>query len=294
MHDVLIVGGGHGGAQAAIALRQRGFAGSIAIVGEEPDLPYERPPLNKAYLAGDKPFDRILIRPARFWAERSIDLLLGRRAVAVDPAARSVRVEDGETLRYGTLVWSAGGHARRLACNGHDLSGVHTVRCRSDIDRLAAELAATARVAVVGAGYVGLEAAATLRKLGKAVVVLEAHDRVLARVTGTQLAAFLANEHRAHDVDVRTNVVVDGLVGTGSVAGVRLADGEVIAADMVIAGIGIVPAVAPLLEAGAEGGNGVLVDPLCRTSLPDIRAIGDCALHHNAFAATNPIRLESV
>ena len=294
-YDVLIVGGGHAGAQAAIALRQAGFAGTVGIVNAEPELPYERPPLSKDYLAGDKPFERLLIRPAAFWAERRIDMVLGRTVDAVDPDAHRVTTDDGASIGYGTLVWATGGAARRLACAGHDLAGVHSVRSRADVDRMIGELPQVTRVVVVGGGYIGLEAAAVLATLGKQVVVLEALDRVLARVAGEPLSRFYEAEHRAHGVDVRLGVAVNAVEGTGGrVTGVRLADGTVLPADMVIVGIGIVPVVAPLLAAGATGGNGVAVDSRCRTSLTDVFAIGDGALHANGFADGAAIRLESV
>jgi 3-phenylpropionate/trans-cinnamate dioxygenase ferredoxin reductase subunit len=293
--EVLIVGGGHGGAQAAIALRQRKFVGTMAIVGEEPELPYERPPLSKEYLAGDKTFARILLRPAAFWDERDVSMLTGRRVVSVDPAAHVVATHCGETIGYATLIWATGGYPRRLTCPGHDLAGVHYVRTRADVDGIIGDLAATARVAVIGGGYIGLEAAAVLAKLGKTVTVIEAQDRVLARVAGTPLSRFYEAEHRAHSVDVRLRSIVECIEArAGRACGVRLAGGEIVAADMVIVGIGIVPAVEPLLAAGAAGGNGVTVDEGCRTSLPDIYAIGDCAAHPNDFAEGATIRLESV
>ena len=293
--NVLIVGGGHGGAQAAIALRQNGFAGTLAIVGEEPEHPYERPPLSKDYLAGDKAFERILIRPTAFWEERQVSMLLGQRVTAVDPAAHIVRTESGEEYGYGKLIWATGGHPRRLTCPGYDLVGVHGVRARADVDRLIGELGDTRQVVVIGGGYIGLEAAAVLTKLGKHVTVLEALDRVLARVAGEPLSRFYEAEHRARGVDVRLGVTVECIEEIdGRATGVRLATGEILPAQIVIVGIGIVPAVEPLLAAGAKGGNGVAVDPQCRTSLPDIFAIGDCAAHTNVFADGATIRLESV
>jgi len=293
--DVLIVGAGHGGAQAALALRQRKFGGRIAIVGEEPEIPYERPPLSKDYLAGEKPFERILIRQPAFWEERDIAMLTGRRVVSVDPVAHEVACADGGIIGYGRMIWAAGGHPRRLPCEGHDLAGVHSVRTRADVDRLKTELASTRRVAVIGGGYIGLEAAAVLTKLGKAVTVLEAQGRVLARVAGEALSRFYEAEHRAHGVDVRLGVTVERLEGQdGRITGVRLAGGELVPAEMAIVGIGIVPAVEPLLAARAEGGDGVSVDRHGRTSLPDIFAVGDCARHANPFAEDLPIRLESV
>ena len=294
-YDVLIVGAGHGGAQAAIALRQEGFAGSIAIVGEERELPYERPPLSKEYLSGDKARERLLIRPAQFWLEREVAMLAGHRIVRVDPTTHRVHCENGQTIGYDRLVWATGGAPRRLACDGGDLAGVHTVRTLADADRMRDELATTSRVVVIGGGYIGLEAAAVLTKLGKSVTVIEALDRVLARVAAEPLSRFYESEHRAHGVDVRLGCAVDCIEGAeGRVTGVRLADGEVLPCEMVIVGIGIVPAVESLIAAGADGGNGVAVDEYCRTSLPHIFAIGDCALHANRYAAGASIRLESV
>ncbi len=294
-YDILIVGAGHGGAQAAIALRQAKFTGTIAIIGDEPEYPYERPPLSKEYLAGDKSFERILIRPATFWSDREIAMLLGQRVTALDPEGHEVRLENGNVVGYGRLIWATGGSPRRLICSGHDLAGVHTIRNRADVDRMNAELTGVSRAVVIGGGYIGLEAAAVLAKFGKQVIVLEALDRVLARVAGEPLSRFYEAEHRAHGVDVRLNAKVECIEERdGWVSGVRLADGEVLECDMVIVGIGIVPAVEPLIAAGAEGGNGVSVDSQCRTSLMDVYAIGDCALHTNAFAAGASIRLESV
>ena len=291
---VVIVGAGHGGAQAAIALRQNGYAGPIKLVGREPEIPYERPPLSKDYLAQEKAIERIQIRPLSFWADKSVDLILGEEVTAVDATAHVVSLASGTTLSYDHLIWATGGDPRRLTCSGAELAGIHVVRTRADVDAIMAELDSTTKVAVIGGGYIGLEAAAVLRKLGKDVVLLEALPRVLARVAGEELSAFYESEHRAHGVDLRTGVGVVALEGTDRVSGVTLGDGTSVAADMVIVGIGIIPSVEPLLAAGAHGGNGVLVDAQCRTSLPDIYAIGDCAAHANAFADDATIRLESV
>jgi 3-phenylpropionate/trans-cinnamate dioxygenase ferredoxin reductase subunit len=293
--DVLIVGGGHGGAQTALMLRQHGFEGSIAIAGDEPELPYDRPPLSKEYLAGEKAWERLLLRPADVWRDRQVEMLTGTRIVRVDPDAHEVATADGRTIGYGRLVWAAGGAPRLLTCSGADVAGVHTVRNRADVDRMIAELPGVERAVVVGGGYIGLEAAAVLSKLGKKVTVLEALDRVLARVAGEPLSRFYEAEHRAHGVDVRLDARVDCIEASGGRAtGVRLADGEVLPAQMVIVGIGVAPAVEPLAEAGAETGNGVRVDGQCRTSLPDVFAIGDCAEHRNRFAGDDWVRLESV
>jgi len=265
------------------------------LLGDETHPPYERPPLSKDYFSGEKTFDRILIRPRAFWAERDIMLLLGRCGVAVDPASHRVTLQDGDSIRYRRLVWATGGSPRRLGCVGHDLTGVHVVRTRTDVDAIVQAVESVERVVVVGGGYIGLETAAALTKYGHKVTVVEALDRVLARVAGEPLSRFYEAEHRAHGVDVRLNAQVDHIVGVdGQVTGVALSDGTILPADMVIVGIGIIPSVDPLLVAGAAGGNGVAVDGHCRTSLPDIHAIGDCALHENRFADGAWIRLESV
>ena len=293
--DLVIVGTGHGGAQAALALRQHGFAGSILMIGRDREPPYERPPLSKEYLAGEKPFERMLIRPAGFWAERDVQLMLETNVSRLDPAAKELTVSGGATVSYGTLVWAAGGDARRLSCPGAQLAGIHAVRDKADTDALRADLEAGARRAVVvGGGYIGLEAAAVLNKLGCDVVVVEMLDRVLARVAGEDLSRFYEAEHRAHGVAILLQAEVEAIEGEERVTGVRLTSGETIECDVVVAGIGIVPSVGPLIAAGAAGANGVDVDQFCRTSLPDVYAIGDCAAHANPYANGAVIRLESV
>ncbi|WP_336978916.1 NAD(P)/FAD-dependent oxidoreductase [Altererythrobacter fulvus] len=295
-YDVIIVGTGHGGAQAAIALRQQGFEGSILMLGRDSQPPYERPPLSKEYLSREKPLERILIRPPHFWGDKNVELKLGAAVTEVDPAAHEVVLGDGTRLGYGSLIWAAGGDPRRLSCPGADLAGIHYVRDLADADAMMAELDGGAkRVAVIGGGYIGLEAAAVLTKFGCEVTLLEALPRVLARVAGEDLSRFYEAEHRAHGVDLRTETMVEAIEGDGTrVTGVKLASGEVVPAEMVVVGIGIVPAVGPLIAAGAAGGNGVDVDEFCRTALDDVYAIGDCAAHANGFAGGAVIRLESV
>ncbi len=294
--DVVIVGAGHGGAQCAIALRQNGFEGTIAVIGREPEYPYERPPLSKEYFAREKTFDRLYIRPPTFWAEKGVEFRLSTEVTDVDPVAKQLTLSDGSTLGYGKLVWAAGGDPRRLSCPGADLAGIHAVRTREDCDRLMAEVDNGVRnIAVIGGGYIGLEAAAVLTKLGCKVTLLEALPRVLARVAGEELSAFYEKEHRDHGVDLRTGVTVEALEGDGAtVSGVKLGDGEMIPAEAVIVGIGIVPAVGPLIKAGAAGANGVDIDEYCRTSLPDVYAIGDCAAFACDFAGGMVMRVESV
>ncbi|HEY5721126.1 MAG TPA: FAD-dependent oxidoreductase [Allosphingosinicella sp.] len=293
--DVAIVGAGHGGAQAAIQLRQLGFAGTIGLIGAEEEPPYERPPLSKDYLAGEKRFERMLIRPESFWAEREVALVPGTRILSIDSEARTLAAGDGRSFGYGALVWATGGKPRRLTCEGGDLAGVHVLRCRAEVDRIRAELERAERVAVIGGGYIGLEAAAVFTKLGKQVTVVEALERVLARVAAPEISHFYEAEHCGHGVALLLGRSVDRILGKGGRArSVVLGDGTEIETDLVIAGIGIQPEADPLLEAGAEGGNGVHVDSHCRTSLPDVYAIGDCAAQVSRFAGGARVRLESV
>lgn len=294
--DVLIVGSGHAGAQAAIMLRQIKYEGSIGIIGAETHLPYERPPLSKDYFSGEKSFERITIRPQAFWDERAIQFHLGDAVIAVDANAHQVTTASGAQFGYGTLIWATGGEPRRLQLDGADLSGVHVVRTRDDADAILAEVTKARNVAIIGGGYIGLEAAAVISKMGLNVTVIEALPRVLARVAGEPLSRFIEGEHRDHGVTVMLDAGVSAFEGVdGHVTAVRLADGSAVPADIIIVGIGIIPAVEPLIAAGAEGGlGGVLVDSHCRTSLPDIYAIGDCAAHPNMFADGAVIRVESI
>lgn len=295
--DVVIVGTGHGGAQAAIALRQQGFDGSILMIGRDDAPPYERPPLSKEYLAGDKGFERIMIRPEKFWADKAIGLRLGAAVTGLDPEAKALKLADGSKVAYGTLIWSGGGDPRRLPCAGANCGHVFYVRDKRDADAMMAALSGGARRAVViGGGYIGLEAAAVLRKLGCEVTLVEMLPRLLARVAGEELSDFYAAEHRRQGVDIRLAHGVTEIVAghSGKASGVLLDNGERIECDMVVVGIGIVPAVGPLIAAGAAGSSGVDVDEYCRTTLEDVYAIGDCAAHANDFAGGAVIRLESV
>jgi len=294
--DVVIVGTGHGGAQTAIALRQRGHEGSIMLIGREQAPPYERPPLSKDYLSGDKSFERIMIRPEQFWADKGIDLRLGSAVGEIDPVAHNVMLSDGSTIGYRKLVWAGGGDPRRLGVPGANQRGVFHVRDKRDADAMMAALANGAkRAVVIGGGYIGLEAAAALRGHDCEVTVVEALDRVLARVAGEDLSRFFEAEHRRQGVDIRlSHAVVQIVHEDGRAVGVELEGGEILPCDMVVVGIGIVPAVAPLIAAGAAGSNGVDVDVYCRTTLDDVYAIGDCAAHTNPYADSAVIRLESV
>ncbi|MEW4467093.1 FAD-dependent oxidoreductase [Parasphingorhabdus sp. JC815] len=295
-YDTLIVGAGHAGAQAAIALRQQKFDGTIGLLGNEKYPPYERPPLSKEYLAGDKPFERIMLRPESFWSEREIDLLTGYRVAKVDPVGKTVTLSTDDEIGFGNLIWATGGSPRMLDCPGSQARNIHGVRSRADVDKIMAALPTTETVVVVGGGYIGLEAAAVLTKLGKKVTILESLDRVLSRVAGETLSRFYEEEHRKQGVTVELEATVEAFETdeNGMATGVKLSDGRVLNADMIIVGIGIIPETGPLVAAGAAAGNGVDVDQHCRTSLDSIYAIGDCAAHGNRYADGAHIRLESV
>ncbi len=266
------------------------------MIGRDAAPPNERPPLSKEYLAGDKTFERIMIRPEKFWADKGIELRLGSGVSEIDWMAHTVTLMDGSTVGYRKLIWAAGADPRRLGVPGANQKGIFYVRDKRDADAMMEALEAGAkRAVVIGGGYIGLEAAAVLRKLGCEVTVLEAQDRVLARVAGEELSRFYEEEHRRQGVDVRLSQGIAEVLGEdGKVTGVKTESGEEIACDMVIVGIGIVPAIAPLIAAGAAGSNGVDVDIYCRTTLDDIYAIGDCAAHANPYADSAVIRLESV
>jgi len=295
VYDVVVVGAGHGGVHLATSLVKSGYAGSVALLGAELAAPYERPPLSKGYLLGAETFDDIAFRPATYWATSPVELLLGRRVTRVLPERRCVVTADGEPIGYRRLVWAAGGRARELPVPGQHLAGVHSVRTLADANAVRAELSTARAAVVIGGGYIGLETAAAFRKLGVAVTVVEQQPRLLARVTSPVVSAHFLRLHRAAGVDVRLGAGVTELRGTGGrVRSVALTTGEELPADLVIVGVGLVPNIEPLAAAGLACGNGVEVDERCRTTAPDISAIGDCASHPNRFAAGARIRLECV
>ncbi|MBW8297165.1 FAD-dependent oxidoreductase [Sphingopyxis sp.] len=294
--DVLIVEAGHAGAHAAIELRRKGYQVSIVLLSAENELPYERLPLSKSYLAGETSLPKMLLRPESFWGEKQIDLQLGAEVVAIDASGKTARPRDGDSIALKSMIWAAGGAARRVGGALSGMSESYVIRCRADFDRLRSDLGAnTPGVAIIGAGYIGLEAAAVLSERGCRVSVIEVQDRPLARVAGEEIAAFYQQEHEARGVAFHFGVQVGGAdkVANGLCA-LRLLSGARVQCDLVIEGIGIVPAIGPLCEAGAAGENGIRADDHCRTSLPDVYANGDCAEHHNRFAGGMILRLESV
>ncbi|MFP6560108.1 NAD(P)/FAD-dependent oxidoreductase [Paraburkholderia sp. B3] len=291
---VVIVGAGHAGGNAAALLRQYGFEGRIVLMGAEPVPPYHRPPLSKAYLKGEADVERLWLKPRAFYDDNRIELALGAAAQTLDRAGKTIALADGSALAYDKLILATGSVPRALAIPGHDLHGVVALRSLADADVLRERVQPGEKLVVIGAGYIGLEAAAAARQLGHDVTVLEAAPRVLGRVTGETVSAFYANEHRAQGVDLRLGARIEALVGEGGkLTGVKLASGEVVPATLALVGIGIAPNVTLAQQAGLVCENGVQVDDDARTADPDIYAIGDCAsrpLSH--YGRTG--RLESV
>lgn len=292
--SVVIIGGGQAGAQAVASLRQWGHEGSICLIGDEAALPYQRPPLSKAYLKGEMTEDRLYFRPTAWYEDQKIDVLTGMSATAIDRAKRRVALSNGGHVAYDALILATGSRPRRLPLPGAGLGGVHELRGLDHVRALAPAATQGKRIIIVGAGYIGLEAAAVARALGLEVTVLEMADRVLARVTGPVMSQFYADLHRRHGVDIRTGIRLEELVGTGGqVSAARLVGGEEIPCDLVLVGIGIVPNQELAEEAGLACRNGILVDRDARTNDPRIFAAGDCAVRPLVHYGRNG-RLESV
>jgi len=274
---VVIIGAGQAGGQAAYSLRLGGFAGAITIVGEEPQPPYQRPPLSKAYFKGELEADRLFLKPVEYYAEHGIDLLTGEAATLIDLDARTLELASGKALPWDRLVIATGSRPRKLAVEGAELAGILELRTLKDVDLLKQAAFKEARLVVVGAGYIGLEAAAVANQLGLEVTVLEAMQQVLSRVAGPEIGQFYNRVHRAAGVDIRTGARLEAFEGQDHVSGVRLGDGEVIPADVVLVGVGVVPNMELASEAGLVCGNGIVVDGEMRTSDPHVYAIGDVA-----------------
>jgi len=290
---LVIVGGGQAAAQAAQTLRQQSYAGAITIVGEEPFAPYQRPPLSKKYFAGEVPRERLLLRPAAFYAEKGVALELGRRVLELDAGACTLRLDDGRTLHYDRLLLATGSRVRTLDAPGTQLPGVHYVRTIADIDAINASLTPNGSIVVIGGGYIGLEIAAVARQRGFAVTVLEAFDRVLARVVSSEVSAFYERAHRAAGVEIHCGAAVRALHGAQRVESVEIADGRRFRCDAAVIGIGIVPNVELARDAGLACANGVSVDEHARTGDANIFAAGDCTSHPHPLYGRD-VRLESV
>jgi 3-phenylpropionate/trans-cinnamate dioxygenase ferredoxin reductase subunit len=292
-HSVVIVGAGQAGFQTAAALRQDGFEGEITLVGNEPGVPYQRPPLSKAYLMGKVTAENIQFRPEKFYAEHRITLLHGE-AEAIARTNRRVTLRDGNAVAYDHLVLALGAHNRALPVPGAELKGVYGLRTMQDADAIAAKLKTARNVVVVGAGFIGLEIAAVAAAAGASVHVLELGDRPMARALTPETSAFFTQAHRGFGVQLDFRQGLGRIVGeAGSVTGVETSDGRTLPADLVVVGIGILPNVQLATETGLDIENGIRVDAYLLTSDPAISAVGDCAFFPSQYADGH-IRLESV
>ena len=289
---IAIIGGGHAGGRAAEAMRQAGFGGNVILIGAEAYVPYERPPLSKELLAPDADVDKVFFNPPDFYAQNRIELRLETRVEAINRTARTVGLESGETIAYDRLLIVTGGRVRRLDCPGTELEGLHYVRAIPDTLALRPALRDGARVVVIGGGFIGLEVAASARMRGCAVTVVELADQVLVRVADPAVGDLVAALHRKNGVRIMTGASVERITGHGRVNEVVCADGETLAADVVVVGIGILPNVEIAANAGLEVANGITVDEFGRTSDADIFAAGDVANHYNPILGRH-LRLES-
>ncbi len=290
---IVIVGGGHAAGQAAASLRQEKYTGEIVILGDEPHLPYQRPPLSKQYLAGQYGIDRVYLRPAKFYDDKGISVCSGARVVGLDPGARTVIRADGGAIRYDKLLLATGARPRKLDVPGGDLAGVHYLRTLADVDAIRQDFQPGRRLAIVGGGYIGLEVAAVAVAAGLRVTVLEMEDRILQRVTTPTMSAFYAAVHTAQGVAIRTAMRVEAFTGSRALRGIVCSGGETVAADLAVVGIGVVPNVELAVAAGLECNDGIVVDEYTRTADPNIQAAGDCANHPNPLLGRR-LRLESV
>lgn len=289
----VIVGAGHAAGQLVTSLRGNGYAGQIVLLGEEPHLPYQRPPLSKHFLAGKVGLDRLLLRPAAFYADSGVEWRADTRAVALDRGAQTLTLADGSTLTYERLALATGARVRRLTVPGAELAGIHYVRTIADSQALQAALRPAAKVVIVGGGYIGLEVAAVAARAGAQVTVLELAERLLARTATPQVADFYARLHRAEGVTLQFGVQVTGFAGTGRVERVLGSDGSEYAADVVVVGIGIIPNTELAAAAGLTVDDGIVVDEYARTNDPAIVAAGDCARGYHPRLGRS-LRLESV
>lgn len=290
---IIIVGAGQTAAQAVASLRDNGHDGEIVLFGEEPFLPYQRPPLSKAFLSGEITAERLELRPEAFYAERSVTLKLGVAIRAIHPQDHAVEDASGKRHRYSRLLLATGTRSRQVPLPGHALPGVYALRGIEDVNRLRAAFAPGRKLAIVGGGYIGLEVAAKARKLGLDVTVIEAAPRILARVVAEETAAWIDALHRRHGVTLRTGVGVSRIAGDTVATGVELADGTVVPADLVLMAVGAVPNVELAQAAGLVVDNGIAVDGAARTSAPDVFAAGDVTSFHSRLYGRR-VRLECV
>lgn len=293
METVLIIGAGHGAGQAVGSLRQEGFEGRIIIVGDEPYIPYHRPPLSKKFLEGELPLERLYLKPEKFYETQNVEMRLGERVSSINPADKTADLESGETLSWDHLILATGSHVRRMNVPGHDLEGIHYLRTVDDVKTIQKDFEDGQKVVIVGGGYIGLEIAAVARKRGKDVTLFEMGDRILNRVVAPEMSAFYHGVHEEEGVVIHLKTGVTAFEGDGHVQCAVTQDGEKFDADLVVIGIGILPAIELAKDAGIACQNGVTVDAHCRTSADNIYAIGDCSNHPSPLYGRR-LRLESV
>jgi len=291
---IVIAGAGHAAGQAAVSLRQGGFTGAITMVGEEPYLPYQRPPLSKKFLAGDLKLDRLYLRHEKFYVDHNIDIHLSTRVEQIDREAKVVALSDGSRMSYDRLLIALGCKVRKLTLPGSDLQGVHYLRTIDDVLAMQERFQPGTRMVVIGAGYIGLEVAAVAITHGLDVTIVETADRVMSRVVAPEVSAFFERVHREAGVTIYCGRNPNSsLIGNDHVEALRAPDGSEISADMIVVGIGVLPTVDIAETAGIKCDDGIVVDEYCRTSDPHILAIGDCTNHPNSLLGRR-LRLESV
>lgn len=290
---IVIAGAGHAAGQIVVTLRQHKFDGRIVLVGDEPYLPYQRPPLSKKFLAGEMSAERLNVRPESFYDDPQIELRLQTTITAIDRDAKKLKIEDGDDIDYDKLVLALGSRVRPLLVEGVDLKHVHYLRSIADVEAIRAEFDVARRLVIIGAGYIGLEVAAVARKLRLDVTVVEMADRVMSRVVSPEISDFYQIEHTTQGVKLKLSTGVAALRGKKRVKRVETTDGEEIPADFVIVGVGILPNTELAEHAGLDVSNGIVVDDRCQTSDPDIYAVGDCTSHPNPIY-NRRLRLESV
>jgi len=288
----IIIGASHAAAHLAPSLQQEGWEGDIVVIGDEPYLPYHRPPLSKTFLAGDKTVEQLAIRPATFYEKNNIQLRQGR-VTSINRDQQTLSLGDGETLRYDKLALCMGSRVRKVELPGAELAGVHYLRDIADVEGIKKYVAKDKHVVIIGGGYIGLETAAAMNMLGMNVVVLEMAQRILQRVTAPELSEFYTRIHTEEGVAIHTGVEVSHIAGNTHAEKVVCADGSEFPADVVVIGVGILPNVELAEEAGIKVENGVIVDEFCQTNDPNIVAAGDCTNHFNKIF-NRRIRLESV
>lgn len=290
--SVLIVGAGQSAISAADSLRRAGYEADITLFGDEADLPYQRPPLSKQALLGDLPFDQLILRGPDYFEKKRISINVSSVVSEIRPAEKTIQTSDGKRHAYDKLLVATGTRPRKLAVEGHTLANIFDLRSLADLRGLMPALHAAQRVVVIGGGFVGLEVAATSRKLGKSVTVIEAADRILARAFTPFMSEWFTDLHRRHGVNLQLGAKVLAFQGKQAVEAV-ICDSGRHPTDLVVLGIGVLPNQELAAQAGLTCNDGIVVDTSCRTSNADILAAGDCTRHYNAFYDRH-IRLESV